>query len=948
MQNISLTKVSEKSRSVIRWVRFSLLLIAAFSIPLGLSILILKRAGFYPFDPNGFTIISIDFQSQYISYLRYFRNLLINHNSFIYTTSKTFGGDFLSLYTYYLASPFNFFLPLIAEEDIPFFRLRTDCVKRAFASSFFYLFCRFHFHKDSLLYVGLSIGYGRRSYFFVYASNFRWLDSLRWLPLVILGYEFVKEGKHLYLYPLMVCETRLVGWYLGAMICLFLLLLFIADFVSVEPDKRKKEGRPFLYRFFVFSLIGGLRAGILWIPAFLHFSGTKANRYRPNNEFANPFAFFAGFIENGYSNPDNIKINFGFRTRFVGRVPLVLAQLFFFNKGYPLRKRLSYLVLFLIYALGSLGRIFNALLHGGREPTWFPCRYSFLIGFFVCYLASLQFTSKEKTKLYGYILPVLTMSVVLTILFTSKDKLNEGTTLSIPSLIIYVVTLVLCFGAELTKYFKPKWTNFALPILSLTLSPLACYSSYRGANQVVKTNAKSNEYQSQSTYEKDIAYQKDVDNIKELAKEDYPYRRERTFNRPGNYNEIDNNPMFYSYSGLSHFSSNEKKYVEDYRTKLGFQYNYYSERLDGGSTLGVTSLLGLKYWIHEPDRYNTNLALYPSNTDNGIRKKLSLEGSNENISYYQNIKSLPLGYCIAHQDSTYIGEGKYLDDTGERIYWFDQFEYQNEIFKEFVPSIGEGEDCDVYKPIELVKASGSATLSEQGEDGYYYLSGKKGNTLSFTFTVPASAYGKNLYRGEKQEAENLNWFLDGRYREINTYWHQGIRGFKDNTSHRHALTVTLKADRDKVKIRPSVCYEDDSLLSDYLDALNSCSTKIKEVKGTTYYGYKGAFIKSGNQDFLFTLPYESGISIRVDGKKRKLVTRWNIFSAVDLTGLEDGEHTIEIRYTDNGFRVGILVSVFSLLCLGAVLIILPKFLFVKGENPESRYERRKKKYEHRQ
>ena len=941
MQNNSLISSSWTEKKWVQWTRFSLFLLLSFSLPVLLGVLVLKQNGFYPFDSNGITIISIDFQSQYISYLRYYRKLLIENGSLIYTTSKTFGGDFLSIFTYYLASPFNLLLPFIAEKDIPFFMLRTDCFKRGFASAFFYLLCRFKFQKNHLAYIGLSIGYGRRSYFFVYSSNFRWLDALRWLPLVILGYEFVKEGKHLYLYPLAVFRTRMAGWYLGAMVCLFLLLLFLADFFS-RPKESKKDKIPFLYRFGILSIIGGLLAGILWIPAFLHFSGTKANRNRPSLSFLNPFAFLEGFRENGYSNPSSIKINYGYRSRFVGRVPLVLAQLYFFDTGYSLKKRLAYLILFLVYALGSRTRTTNALLHGGREPTWFPCRYSFLFGFLVCYFAAYQFSSEEKTHLYGFIEPLIPLSIVVSVLSGGQDPRKNGTTLSIPSLVIYCIALALCFGVELIRKYKPKRMKMAIPVLSLSLAPLAGLSSYRGADSVVKTNVNSGEYQLQETYEEDIAYQKDVDAIKNYAKEEDPYRRERTFNRPGNYNEIDNNPRFYSYAGLSHFSSSEKKSVEDYRIKLGFQYNYYSERLDGGSTLGRTSLLGLKYFIDEPDSSNTNLPLYPSNTNNKIRKQLSLKGSNKKISFYQNTKALPLGYTIGHQSSYYIGEGSYNADSS--IYWFDQFEYQNEIFKEFVPSIAERNDSDIYKEIPFSKEYGKATLSEQNKDGYFYLNGKKGDSITFSFWVPEAAYGKNLYRGEKQENGNLKWYLDGKYREINTYWHKGIRGFKDNRTHKHTLTVVLKEDRDNVKIRPGVYYEDDVLLSEYLDELRSSKTELKEIKGNNFYGYKGTFYKYGNKDFLFTLPYERGVSIKVDGKKCDLLQRWNIFSGVDLTSLEDGKHTIEIRYTDTGFVVGKIFSILALVSLGAILFFSPRFMYGKGENPESVFERRKKKY----
>ena len=97
MQNNSLISSSWTEKKWVQWTRFSLFLLLSFSIPVLLGVLVLKQNGFYPFDSNGITIISIDFQSQYISYLRYYRKLLIENGSLIYTTSKTFGGDFLSI-----------------------------------------------------------------------------------------------------------------------------------------------------------------------------------------------------------------------------------------------------------------------------------------------------------------------------------------------------------------------------------------------------------------------------------------------------------------------------------------------------------------------------------------------------------------------------------------------------------------------------------------------------------------------------------------------------------------------------------------------------------------------------------------------------------------------------------------------------------------------------------
>ena len=93
-----------------------------------------------------------------------------------------------------------------------------------------------------------------------------------------------------------------------------------------------------------------------------------------------------------------------------------------------------------------------------------------------------------------------------------------------------------------------------------------------------------------------MTYQDAVDKVKSLEPNDN-YRMELTSNRPGNYNLIDNNPFFYNYSGFCHYTSNAKKNVKDYFWKLGYHNNDYFEKFEGGATLSVSSLLGLKYLI---------------------------------------------------------------------------------------------------------------------------------------------------------------------------------------------------------------------------------------------------------------------------------------------------------------------------------------------------------------
>jgi len=87
----------------------------SFLIPFLICIFLFKNNGFYPFNEDGLSILSFDLQSQYISYLRYYKQCLLNGNSLIYTLTKLFGGDFMSIFSYYISSPFNLFIVFVGD-----------------------------------------------------------------------------------------------------------------------------------------------------------------------------------------------------------------------------------------------------------------------------------------------------------------------------------------------------------------------------------------------------------------------------------------------------------------------------------------------------------------------------------------------------------------------------------------------------------------------------------------------------------------------------------------------------------------------------------------------------------------------------------------------------------------------------------------------------------------
>lgn len=906
----------------------------AFCIPFILLIIMFALAGFTPFKANGVTLISLDFQSQYITYLRTYKQILLGKQSLIYTQSKLFGGDFMSIFTYYLASPFNLFLIICADQGIPEFILFTSIIKMSLASLNFYFLCKYLYKDKKIVNIIFGISYGLISYSLMYLSNFMWLDGIMILPLTILGLHLIKDNKKLWLYPLCLFYALMTSWYIGFIICLFVTIFFIYLFIS--SDGKFKSRLPFLYRFIIFSIIGGMLAGVFFICAYTHFSGTKATQSLPSSFFYSVSMFFSGFLENNYPTVSVIEQNTGYISMFTGVVSLVFGIRYFLNKSYSLKERLTSLAVIVLFYFIVENSKLNALFHGGREPTWFPGRYSFIIGFFTCYLASREIVRYSSAPKYSACLPIIVMAIVVPIVLyvpnsnTISYKYSYYST-SIPSFIIYIITCILSGIYPFIKDIKfvNKHSFIFESVFAVIFLSLSCYSSYRGANNIITQNISSNQYQNKETYLKDLSYQPIFDAVKEYDSSS-TYRMEGLFNRPGNYNNVNNNPMFYSYNGLNHFSSSEKKSVEEYFTKIGFHYNGYFERYDGGSTCSINSLLNMKYLIDIGDTSSNNPIFYKNTSSNNPWKKIDLNSNTSyNVKYYENSKAISYGFIIDDNNSTYISEGRYKENGD--IYWYDHFEYQNEIFKTLVSNIVDenGNRKDIFIPIKLNLEDSSKYSYTIDDDGFYHFTAKAGTYITFSFTLDENAIGNNLYYNTKDEDSRIYSYVDNSRIENNTYWHKGIHGFNDNSTHKHTLRLYIVDDIDNQIIRPEVYYEDLSIMNEYLDSLSSSMLKnVTQKKSLLSYGYKGTInITNENKDktLLFTLPNEKGIYIKIDGKKQEVVTRLNIFSAVDFSNLNIGEHTIEIYYSDSGLAIGGGISLGFTILFILALIYYPPF-----------------------
>jgi len=113
-------------------------------------------------EPFGYKTVAVDdAKIQYIDFFTYYVDVLRGTRSLTYDFSNMMGGSTFGLFSYYLASPFNFLLYFFGKEGVYRFFNIAVALKLATAGATFcwYLQRRFADRIQSVFVIALSMGY---------------------------------------------------------------------------------------------------------------------------------------------------------------------------------------------------------------------------------------------------------------------------------------------------------------------------------------------------------------------------------------------------------------------------------------------------------------------------------------------------------------------------------------------------------------------------------------------------------------------------------------------------------------------------------------------------------------------------------------------------------------------------------------------------------------------
>ena len=161
--------------------------VLAFFVPAFIMLILFIIRGIYPFGDRSF--LFSDMYHQYMPFLSEFVHKIKAGEGLSYSYNVGIGTNFLALYVYYVASPFNWLVFLLPESLIMEFMSYLVILRIGLMGLTFSIYLRKTFGKADPAVILFSTCYALSGYLAAYNWNVMWLDCLILLPLILLGAE---------------------------------------------------------------------------------------------------------------------------------------------------------------------------------------------------------------------------------------------------------------------------------------------------------------------------------------------------------------------------------------------------------------------------------------------------------------------------------------------------------------------------------------------------------------------------------------------------------------------------------------------------------------------------------------------------------------------------------------------------------------------------------------
>lgn len=825
------------------------------------------------------SLLTVDLGQQYVDFFAYFRHSLLHDPSGIfYTFQKALGGEMFGIWTYYLLSPFNLILLIFPDKLLPSAIFVMTVAKYGAAGlSFAWLLIKSKLHPGFSALI-FSTSYALMGWMIANQLNLMWLDAVILLPLIIWGLLKLVSGGQLRTYVIWLTALLIINYYMAYMVCLFTGLFFL--WLWLSRWQSWTVARRQLRQFIVGSFLSACIAAVTLLPTIASLLLSKAQYTQTNWHFK--FEYFppkmlAKFFLGSFNFNQMPK---GTPNLFIGSIVLLGCLFFFTQARHSAKTRWLAAGMTLILLVSACFEPLNLIWHAMQFPIWYPYRFSFVISFWLVWLAANALQRDFIPKLWQI---SLVGAIVLAGVAYVWLNLKQFSFLTQNQVLIGLLFLVAAM-CLIALPDKGSWLYQAAVISFVAIEMTS--------NAVSSLNHIS--YVTQSDYQ--TYYQTMTQQTHRVTNADHGwYRLTPTFMR------TKNDPMSGQFNGGSVFSSTLEKDIPAFMGSIGQPDGDGFVAYTNG-TLLTDALLNFKYLINQQSTNNAVLAqsAVQSVSTRADLKNYKTKTTDGTITTYQNPNTLSLGFMASDDIRS-------LHNTTK-----DPTQYQANLFAALT---GQTKDQHLFTAANFDRVVFQNIKQQTKLTGAFLQKSNfiKPGVITFYFT-PKTNNAYYLTLGSNLNDDNVTMTLNGHsLSQYPTYRHTIVVNLADHQKGQQVkLQLTLK--KSSLWLQNFTLYQFNN---------HQFNTSLKQLKAApltiTHHSQRSiqgtVNVKANKHTLMTTIPYSSGWHVKVDGKTVQPFKVSGTFMALKLT---NGHHTISLRYWPPLLNLGLLISLLSLLTCLAV------------------------------
>ncbi len=826
----------------------------------------------------------------------------------------------------FLTDIFLYLLVFVDNESIVYFFGYIVVLKIVFATFFFYKYIS----KFDLPYFACLIGsilYGFNGYIILWGQHYAFVNMLVYMPLLLLGLEFVlaKSGWKLFVFSVFLLAFN--SYYFLFFITIFLALYAITRYFIINRFN-VLNFMQFTLKLAGYYLLGIGLAAFIFIPAVIFVLQSPRISFNtiPTLFELNDFKYYFSTFFRLFSN-NSLGINYeysGFWNYYED--PILYSSLFTILlipvafRHFSKREKVMYGLLLIILLTFLSLPFFSSMFNAFNKVDY---RWTFIIVFYNILLASLSlgninnFDSKDFRALlatYGAIIVVYSGIVFYTDIFMDllHDKTFQALFRSFMILCVFCVLYLIFFHF----YIHSKKDKLIYPKIALCIVLLSeiVVNSYATVNEriLVEADYKDGRQGYYDYTNEAVAFLKEYDKGFFRVKKDY-------------FSRFYDDALVQKYNGLESYASfNHPSYIK-FLSNLGVSLPSGPSIVTGvDERVNIETLLGVKYFLTRDEGnapYNYKFI-----------KKI------QDIYIYENRNSLPVGFAYNsyipfeefnslsndEKDITLLQSAVLKSEIPQ--FHLNYKKYDGMIKKEKVPLDTSNitynfiDVFNKYSPTEF-------NIITNHIDAQVYIPLEKETTsqlkITLNITSQQGATGQIFWKSKNKD-----------FNEIDSKTFTIFPG-----SNLYEIHLGYIKDITQIRIDPSMTpgeYNIKNLLLESMD-MEEYDKSIQALKGEEFHlkrfsnnSFEGKITVNGNRLLSLSIPYDKGWKAEVNGER---VDIYSINNGLIGIPISQGTNNVKLSFTPPFLVLGSFISILSLFVVIIMIFwkVIMKKIGLKGQ-----------------